>query len=74
MPEFSFKYNFDLIDSVNIFSYEEKEVLHKINSNCKLSYFLSDQNLINKLGFEFVFTSVKIESSTVPRKATKLKI
>lgn len=72
MPEFSFEYNFDFIHTVNIFSYEEKEVLHEINSNCKLSSFLSDQSLINKLGFEFVYTSAKIEGSTVSRKDTSI--
>ena len=72
MSEYSFEYNFDFIQNINIFSDEEKETLHDINRSCKLSAFLSDQSLINKFGFEFVYTSAKIEGSTVSRKDTSI--
>ena len=72
MPAYSFEYNFDFIHNLKIFSTEEKETLHDINRSCKLSAFLSDQSLINKFGFEFVYTSAKIEGSTVSRKDTSI--
>ena len=68
MPDYSFEF----IHHTAIFSSEEKAILQDVNNCCKLSAFLNDQSLVNKLGFEFVYTSAKIEGSTVSRKDTSI--
>ena len=72
MPIYSFEYNFDYIHNITLFSTEEKALLHDINHSCKSASFLNNQSLINKFGFEFVYTSAKIEGSTVSRKDTSI--
>lgn len=47
-----------------IFTQEEIELLDKLNQTLSLEKFLSTQNLVEKFGFDFVYTSAKIEGNT----------
>ncbi len=47
-----------------IFTKDEIKTLDKINKTLSLEKFLSTQNLVEKFGFDFVYTSAKIEGNT----------
>ena len=47
-----------------IFTKEETAQLDKMNETLSLKKFLATQNLIDKFGFDFVYTSAKIEGNT----------
>ncbi len=47
-----------------IFTKEESERLDKINQTLSLKKFLATQDLVEKFGFDFVYTSAKIEGNT----------
>jgi len=47
-----------------IFTQEETKRLDDFNKTLSLEKFLSTQNLIDKFGFDFVYTSAKIEGNT----------
>lgn len=57
-------YNPDNLTYKPIFTKEETKQLDKINQTLSLAEFLSTQNLIEKFGFDFVYTSAKIEGNT----------
>ena len=57
-------YNPDFLVYSPIFSNTELELLEKINSNLSLEHFLQNKNLVEKFGFDFVYTSAKIEGNT----------
>ena len=47
-----------------IFTQEELNILEEINKNISLELFLKNKNLTEKFGFDFVYTSAKIEGNT----------
>jgi len=57
-------YNPDFLDFKPIFTATELELLEKINSNLSLETFMKNKNLVEKFGFDFVYTSAKIEGNT----------
>lgn len=57
-------YNSDNLIYKPIFTQEEIELLDKLNQTLSLKKFLSTQNLVEKFGFDFVYTSAKIEGNT----------
>ncbi len=58
------KYNQNTLTHKPIFTKEEIVELDKINQTLSLKKFLATQNLIEKFGFDFVYTSAKIEGNT----------
>ena len=57
-------YNPNNLNYKPIFSQEETKALDKMNANFSLKDFLSSQNLVEKFGFDFVYTSAKIEGNS----------
>lgn len=57
-------YNPDFLNYTPIFTQNELELLERINSNLSLESFLKNKNLVEKFGFDFVYTSAKIEGNT----------
>ncbi len=57
-------YNPDFLECKPIFTAIELERLEKINSNLTLETFLKNKNLVEKFGFDFIYTSAKIEGNT----------
>lgn len=57
-------YNPSYLDFKPIFSKDELLLLEQINQELSLDIFLHNQNLIEKFGFDFVYTSAKIEGNT----------
>jgi len=47
-----------------IFTQEETKLLDEYNQTLSLEKFLATQNLVEKFGFDFVYTSAKIEGNT----------
>lgn len=47
-----------------IFTTDEIEILEEINQTLSLEEFLKNRNLVEKFGFDFVYTSAKIEGNT----------
>ncbi len=64
LPSEMMNYNFDQIEYVPIFSDDEIALLDKINQAIPLDAFLQNKNFIEKFGFDFVYTSAKIEGNT----------
>jgi len=58
------KYNRDNLIYKPIFTKSETVELDKMNETLSLERFLATQNLIDKFGFDFVYTSAKIEGNT----------
>lgn len=58
------KYNPDFLNNTSIFSQDEINRLEEINNNLTLNSFLNNKNLTQKFGFDFVYTSAKIEGNT----------
>jgi len=57
-------YNKNHLDYKPIFTKEEVKELDKMNEVLSLEKFLANENLIDKFGFDFVYTSAKIEGNT----------
>lgn len=57
-------YNPAFLDNTNIFSNKELELLEKLNTTLTLKEFLANTNLVENFGFDFVYTSAKIEGNT----------
>ncbi len=57
-------YNKNSLTYKPIFTREETTQLDKINEILSLERFLATQNLIDKFGFDFVYTSAKIEGNS----------
>lgn len=57
-------YNKNHLNYKPIFTKEETKQLDKINETLSLKKFLANDNLIDKFGFDFVYTSAKIEGNT----------
>ncbi len=57
-------YNPDFLNYTPIFTQNELEILESINSNLTLESFLKNKNLVEKFGFDFIYTSAKIEENT----------
>jgi Fic family protein len=57
-------YNKNHLNYKPIFTKEEIKKLDKINETLSLEKFLANDNLIDKFGFDFVYTSAKIEGNT----------
>ncbi len=58
------KYKRDNLIYKPIFTKNEIKELEKINETLSLEKFLATQNLIDKFGFDFVYTSAKIEGNS----------
>ncbi len=58
------KYNPKTLIYKPIFTNEETNILDKINNTLSLEKFLNTQNLVEKFGFDFVYTSAKIEGNS----------
>ena len=58
------RYNKKTLIYKPIFTQKETAQLEKINKTLSLKEFLATQNLIDKFGFDFVYTSAKIEGNT----------
>ena len=56
-------YNPDFLEYSPLFSQEELHILETINQNLSLEKFLKNKNLVEKFGFDFVYTSAKIEGN-----------
>ena len=57
-------YNPSFLDYKPIFSKDELSLLEQINQELSLDIFLHNHNLIEKFGFDFVYTSAKIEGNS----------
>lgn len=57
-------YNPDFLEYKPIFDATELEFLDGINIRFSLDNFLKNKNLVEKFGFDFVYTSAKIEGNT----------
>ena len=57
-------YNPAFLEYKLIFTDDELDTLESINQNISLEKFLKNKNLIEKFGFDFVYTSAKIEGNT----------
>lgn len=57
-------YNPKTLSYKPIFTDEETKILDKINNTLSLEKFLATQDLVEKFGFDFVYTSAKIEGNT----------
>lgn len=58
------KYNKNYLNYKPIFTKEETAILDNMNEKFSLEKFLASKNLIDKFGFDFVYTSAKIEGNT----------
>lgn len=58
------KYNNKFLEYKQIFSDSELNILEEINKSISLEKFLNNENLVEKFGFDFVYTSAKIEGNT----------
>lgn len=56
-------YNPAFLDNTDIFSNKELELLEKLNTTLTLEEFLANPNLVENFGFDFVYTSAKIEGN-----------
>lgn len=57
-------FNSTFLNYTPIFSKEETKKLDAINQTLSLKAFLDNKNLVEKFGFDFVYTSAKIEGNT----------
>ncbi len=57
-------FNSDFLNYQPIFTAEETKKLDEINETLSLKAFLENKNLVKKFGFDFVYTSAKIEGNT----------
>jgi Fic family protein len=57
-------FNSNFLNYKPIFTQEETKKLESINQTLSLEAFLDNKNLIEKFGFDFVYTSAKIEGNT----------
>ena len=57
-------YNPDHLEHKPLFTQEERITLEDINRKISLESFLKNKNLVEKFGFDFVYTSAKIEGNT----------
>jgi len=57
-------YNPVFLEYKPIFTDDELDTLESINQNISLEKFLKNKNLVEKFGFDFVYTSAKIEGNT----------
>jgi Fic family protein len=57
-------YDFKRLENIELFTPQEIEVLENINQSLPLEKFLANPNLVEKFGFDFVYTSAKIEGNT----------
>jgi len=60
-------FNADFLTYKPIFEPKEIEILDSINQTLSLQEFRKNRNLIDKFGFDFVYTSAKIEGNTYSR-------
>lgn len=58
------QYNPDYLNNINILDDKTKEKLAKISANFSMKDFLNGNGLIEKLGFDFVYSSSQIEGNT----------
>lgn len=56
-------YNPTFLDNVEIFTRDELKLLENLNSKLTLKEFLQNKNLVENFGFDFVYTSAKIEGN-----------
>ena len=57
-------YNPNHLEHKPIFTQDELITLEDINKNISLESFLNNKNLVEKFGFDFIYTSAKIEGNT----------
>jgi len=57
-------YDKNRLNYKSIFTKEEIKQLDKINETLSLKKFLATKDLVAKFGFDFVYTSAKIEGNT----------
>jgi len=57
-------YDFNRLETTTFFTQDELNILETINQNISLQSFLKNKNLVEKFGFDFVYTSAKIEGNT----------
>jgi len=57
-------YNPNRLNYTQIFAADELDELDVVNENLSLKEFLKNKNLVEKFGFDFVYTSAKIEGNT----------
>ncbi len=60
-------FNADFLTYKPIFDPKELEILESINQTLSLQEFRKNRNLVEKFGFDFVYTSAKIEGNTYSR-------
>lgn len=66
-------YNPKFLENTNIWTEKELEILHKMKEDMPIEVFLNstgDKGLIEGYGFDFVYTSAKIEGNTYDRYET----
>ncbi|PAF41037.1 Fic family protein [Helicobacter sp. 11S03491-1] len=66
-------YNPQFLDNMNIWNEKELKILHEMTQDMPLEVFLNstgDKGLIEAYGFDFVYTSAKIEGNTYDRFET----
>lgn len=57
-------YDFERFSNTSFFDTKELEILEAISQDLTLEKFLKNKNLVSKFGFDFVYTSAKIEGNT----------
>lgn len=60
-------FNPDFLNYTPIFSKDETAILDDVNRRLSLKEFIKNKNLVEKFGFDFVYTSAKIEANTYSR-------
>jgi Fic family protein len=57
-------YDFTRLENTTLFTLQEIDILEAINQSIPLEKFLANKNLVEKFGFDFIYTSAKIEGNT----------
>ncbi|OCS21931.1 cell division protein [Campylobacter fetus subsp. venerealis cfvi97/532] len=63
-------YNPEYLNNINILSKEQNAILEELSSKFKLTNLLNNAKLINKLEFDFIYSSAKIEGNTYTKADT----
>ena len=63
-------YRSEFLDTVSIFTPDEKNKLRELGRICRMTDLLNEQSLAAALGFHFIYTSARLEGSTITREQT----
>lgn len=63
-------YNPEFLENTKIFSKDELNLLHSMQKDMNLEYFLHSKSLNEKFGFDFIYSSAQIEGNTYTKAET----